>query len=77
MSGYLRKEVIGDCTLYQGDMRDVLPALPEKADLCATDAPYKLTSGGKANQSMSGKFARDCTTSPELGSNIRKGGRLS
>jgi site-specific DNA-methyltransferase (adenine-specific) len=59
MSGYLRKEVIGDCTLYRGDMRDVLPDLPDKADLCVTDAPYKLTSGGNTNQSMSGKFALD------------------
>ncbi|UWS81059.1 DNA methyltransferase [Phaeobacter sp. G2] len=59
IAGYRRKEVIGGCTLYLGDMRDVLPRLPEKAALCATDAPYKLTSGGKANQSMSGKFALD------------------
>lgn len=55
---WCRKEVIGDCTLYQGDMRDVLPALPEKADLCATDAPYKLTSGGRS-ASMGGKFHPD------------------
>lgn len=54
-----RKEVIGDCTLYLGDMRDVLPALPEKADLVVTDAPYKLTSGGHKNQSMGGKFAKE------------------
>ena len=53
-----RKEVIGDCTLYLGDMRDVLPELPEKADICATDPPYKLTSGGNAVQSMGGKFAK-------------------
>ena len=77
MSGYLRKEVISDCTFYQGDMRDVLSALPEKAGLCATDAPHKLTSGGNTNQSISGKFALDSTTSPELDSNIRKRGRLS
>lgn len=57
MPGYQRKEVIGGCTLYLGDMRDVLSDLPEQAALCATDAPYKLTSGGNTNQSMSGKFA--------------------
>jgi len=53
---WLRREVIGSCTLYLGDMRDVLPALDEKADLVVTDAPYKLTSGGNAGASMSGKF---------------------
>jgi site-specific DNA-methyltransferase (adenine-specific) len=52
---WTRREVIGDCTLYLGDMRDVLPALPERADMVATDAPYALTSGGNA-KSMSGKF---------------------
>jgi len=57
--GWTRKEVIGDCTLYLGDMLDVLPALEEKADVVATDAPYELTSGGCNNQVMSGKFAKD------------------
>lgn len=55
---WTRKVQIGSCTLYQGDMRAVLPALQEKADLCATDAPYKLTSGGLRG-AMGGKFHPD------------------
>jgi DNA modification methylase len=34
-----RKEVIGDCTLYLGDCRDVLPLLPA-VDFIFTDPPY-------------------------------------
>lgn len=42
---YLRKEVIGEATLYMGDAREVLPTLaPVKCAL--TDPPYKVTSGG-------------------------------
>ena len=36
---YQRKEVIGDCTLYLGDCRDVLPTLG-KVDAVVTDPPY-------------------------------------
>lgn len=43
---YVRKEIIGDCTLYLGDTREVVPGLPEKAAVCVTDAPYRVTSGG-------------------------------
>lgn len=49
---------IGDCTLYQGDMRDVLPALAEKAALICTDPPYLLTSGGNSTGEMKGCFAK-------------------
>lgn len=62
---WTRKEVIGDCTLYLGDMRQVLPSLNERAHLCVTDAPYRLTSGGKAKtidgqrQGMGGKLGGD------------------
>lgn len=42
---YLRKEVIGDATLYLGDALEILPTLaPVKCAL--TDPPYKVTSGG-------------------------------
>jgi site-specific DNA-methyltransferase (adenine-specific) len=34
-----RKEVIGDCTLYLGDCREVLPLLPH-VDAVVTDPPY-------------------------------------
>jgi DNA modification methylase len=55
---YKRKVVIGDCTLYEGDAVAILPVLPP-ADLCVTDAPYKLTAGGisKSSKTMSGIFA--------------------
>lgn len=38
-----RKEVIGDCTLYLGDCREILPLLP-RVDAVVTDPPY--CSGG-------------------------------
>ena len=37
----MRKEVIGDCTLYQGDCREILPLLG-KVDAVVTDPPYGL-----------------------------------
>ncbi|MDE2105193.1 MAG: hypothetical protein KGL39_48650 [Patescibacteria group bacterium] len=36
-----RKEVIGDCTLYLGDCRDIIPTL-EKVDAIVTDPPYGI-----------------------------------
>jgi site-specific DNA-methyltransferase (adenine-specific) len=36
-----RKEVIGDCTLYLGDCRELLPLLP-KVDAVVTDPPYGM-----------------------------------
>lgn len=41
-----RIETIGDCTLYLGDMREIIPALTEKAATALTDPPYRVTSGG-------------------------------
>jgi DNA modification methylase len=38
---YKRKEQIGDCTLYLGDCRDILPALG-KVDAVVTDPPYGI-----------------------------------
>lgn len=37
---YRRKEVIGDCTLYLGDCRDILPTLG-KVDHVISDPPYE------------------------------------
>lgn len=45
----MRKEIIGDCELYLGDMREILPPLNECADLILTDPPYLLTSGGNGD----------------------------
>lgn len=39
-----RKEVIGDCTLYLGDCREILPLLP-KVDAVVTDPPYGVQLG--------------------------------
>lgn len=39
-----RKEVIGDCVLYQGDCLEVMPAL-SKCDLLLTDPPYGIDYG--------------------------------
>jgi site-specific DNA-methyltransferase (adenine-specific) len=48
---------IGPVTLICGDSVDVLSSMPGIADLIVSDPPYKLTSGGKNSQVMSGKFA--------------------
>ncbi len=39
-----RREVIGDCTLYLGDCREILPTLG-KADAVVTDPPYGINYG--------------------------------
>ena len=36
-----RIETIGNCTLYLGDCREILPLLP-KVDLVLTDPPYGI-----------------------------------
>jgi DNA modification methylase len=43
---YQRKEVIGDCTLYQGDCLEVMPTLGE-FDAVVTDPPYGIGEGSK------------------------------
>jgi DNA modification methylase len=42
----MRKEVIGDATLYLGSCMDVLPTLP-KADAVITDPPYGINKDGQ------------------------------
>ncbi len=42
---YVRKEVIGDCALYLGDMNLVLPSIP-RSGLCLTDPPYGIGMDG-------------------------------
>lgn len=44
----MRKEIIGDCTLYLGDCLEVMPTL-EPVDMILTDPPYTLTSGGNGD----------------------------
>lgn len=43
LEGAKRTEVIGDCTLYLGDCRDILPAIEADALIC--DPPYGLGLG--------------------------------
>lgn len=42
---YRRKEIIGDCTLFLGDCRDILPTLG-KQGLLLTDPPYGIGLAG-------------------------------
>ena len=44
----MRKEVIGNATLYQGDCRDILPDL-EMVDAVVTDPPYGIDFGNNGN----------------------------
>lgn len=52
---YIRKEVIGDCTLYLGDCMDVMPTLGA-VDAVVTDPPYGIGEGRKKSASR-GKLA--------------------
>ena len=47
---YQRKEIIGDCTLYLGDCREVLPTLG-KVDAVVTDPPYGIGAAKKGAHS--------------------------
>ena len=46
----IRKEVIGDCTLYQGDCAVILPQL-QNFDLILTDPPYGIGEASGKNKS--------------------------
>lgn len=55
---YVRKEVIGDATLYLGDCMDVLPTLG-KVDAVITDPPYGLAEklqGGTWGKQYEGEY---------------------
>lgn len=52
------KEQIGDCTLYLGDMREIVPGVG-LVDCVVTDWPYELESGGNTTKEMGGKFSKD------------------
>jgi DNA modification methylase len=53
-----RKEVIGDCVLYQGDCAVILPQLPN-FDLILTDPPYGINAAAGIGQYGVAKF-KDC-----------------
>jgi hypothetical protein len=70
VSGYLRREVIGDATLYLGDCMEILPTLG-KVDAVITDPPYsERTHAGHdaagAGRSVLGYAALDAKKSEEL-----------
>ncbi|MEX0302866.1 MAG: site-specific DNA-methyltransferase [Leisingera sp.] len=56
---WVQKVVIGNCELYLGDMREVLPALDTRAKLALSDPPYRLTPGGKGTGEFGGCLASD------------------
>lgn len=44
----MRKEIIGNCTLYLGECMEILESLgPIKVDLLLTDPPYGIDYGGQ------------------------------
>lgn len=52
-----RTQTIGPVTLICGNCIDVLKDMVSTADLILSDPPYRLTSGGKNSQVMTGKFS--------------------
>lgn len=57
----MRKEVIGDCTLYLGDCRDILPTLG-KVEAVVTDPPYGIGKKWKGGSGHGwGKSTQDAT----------------
>jgi tRNA G10 N-methylase Trm11 len=54
----IRKEVIGDATLYCGSMEDVLPTLG-RFDACVTDPPYGIGEAAGKNKSRGPLARRD------------------
>jgi DNA modification methylase len=80
---YQRKEVIGDCTLYLGDCRDILPTLA-KVDAVVTDPPYGIGEAAGKNASRGNVAAAkdygddawdDQPIAPELMRLVRSAGR--
>jgi DNA modification methylase len=55
---YRRKEVIGDCTLYLGDCRDILPTLGE-VEALVTDPPYGISFQSGHRETSYAKIVND------------------
>lgn len=54
----VHKEIIGDCTLYLGDCREVLPTL-EPVDAVVTDPPYAISVAGSTQRRRDGSRRLD------------------
>jgi len=64
-----RKEVIGDCVLYQGDCAVILPQLPN-FDLILTDPPYGIgETGGRSSRGRKGDSRWMAPTDKDYGEN--------
>ena len=50
--------IIGDCQLYLGDCRDILPTLP-KVDAVITDPPYGIGASSKKFINGTSKTQKD------------------
>ena len=57
----IRKEIIGDATLYLGDCLEILPTLP-KVDAVITDPPYGINKGVGGDADRWGKGSYEATS---------------
>lgn len=73
MNPWKRKEIIGDCTLYLGDCREILPTL-EQVDVVLTDPPYGISlknhGGGIRSKRKKRSYSIIGDQSTELGQSI-------
>lgn len=60
----MKSETIGDCTLYLGDCREILPTLG-KVDAVITDPPYGIGRGGQSGMTSSTRGRRNGRTAHE------------
>jgi site-specific DNA-methyltransferase (adenine-specific) len=60
----MRKEVIGDCELYLGDCREILPTLG-RGYVLVTDPPYGVDMGKSSDKRRENHLARDTYLSYE------------
>ncbi len=51
---YIKKDIVGDCELYNGDCLDILPHFKNKFSCIFTDIPYIISNGGCAESSKFG-----------------------
>ncbi|MFO6428422.1 DUF1804 family protein [Escherichia coli] len=65
-SGFvMQKQIIGNATLYCGDVLDVLPALSERFDAVITDPPYS-SGGTHGSRPQHGPFGQFMSVTPSM-----------